>query len=388
MTTDRHLTGATGSIGAALSENPDPQKGGADLPAVPSSLDQPRLVRIALTLAAAALAAGLCQALGTPLPWLIGPLLATAAGCMAGAPFAAAPPLRNAGQWAIGTALGLYFTPQVVATVASHWMAIVVGIAWALAAGAAFGVFLARSNRQIAGLDRATTFFASAVGGASEMAVLAERHGGRMDLVASAHSLRILLVVLIIPFGFQFAGVHGLDPFVPGPREVHAAGLIGLIAITVAASLLLRWLDKPNPWVLGSLAAAAAVTASGIELSALPQWMTNLGQLFIGVALGIRFTPAFLHTAPRWLITVSVGTVLMMAACGLFALGLAQFAGIHPATLMLGTSPGGIAEMCITAKVLQLGVPIVTAFHVTRMAAVVLLAEPLFRWSQALARPA
>jgi uncharacterized membrane protein AbrB (regulator of aidB expression) len=38
--------------------------------------------------------------------------------------------------------------------------------------------------------------------------------------------------------------------------------------------------------------------------------------------------------------------------------------------------------MCITAKVLQLGVPIVTAFHVTRMAAVVLLAGPLFRYGE------
>jgi len=51
--------------------------------------------------------------------------------------------------------------------------------------------------------------------------------------------------------------------------------------------------------------------------------------------------------------------------------------------VLLGTSPGGIAEMCITAKVLQLGVPVVTAFHVTRMAAVVLLAGPLYRWRAA-----
>jgi len=29
--------------------------------------------------------------------------------------------------------------------------------------------------------------------------------------------------------------------------------------------------------------------------------------------------------------------------------------GLHWATLILGTSPGGIAEMAITAKVLQLG---------------------------------
>jgi uncharacterized membrane protein AbrB (regulator of aidB expression) len=58
---------------------------------------------------------------------------------------------------------------------------------------------------------------------------------------------------------------------------------------------------------------------------------------------------------------------------------VAQASGLHPATLMLATSPGGMAEMCITAKVLQLGVPMVTAFHVTRLAAVLLVAEPLYR---------
>jgi uncharacterized membrane protein AbrB (regulator of aidB expression) len=52
--------------------------------------------------------------------------------------------------------------------------------------------------------------------------------------------------------------------------------------------------------------------------------------------------------------------------------------GLHPATLVLGTSPGGITEMAITAKVLQLGVPVVTAFQVCRLVAVLVLLEPLF----------
>ena len=51
---------------------------------------------------------------------------------------------------------------------------------------------------------------------------------------------------------------------------------------------------------------------------------------------------------------------------------------------MLGVAPGGIAEMSITAKVLQLGVPLVTAFHVMRLAAVLLLTEPMYRWWQRL----
>lgn len=340
----------------------------------------PRPARIALTLSLAGLAALACEALGTPLPWMIGPLLVTAAGCVAGAPLASATPLRHAGQWAIGTALGLYFTPQVLASVLGHLGGIALGILWALLMGALFGTFLLRANPQIDGLDRATAFFSGAIGSASEMAVLAERHGGRTELVAAAHSMRLLMVVLVIPFGFQWAGLHGLDPFVPGPQVVHAGGLLGLIALTAAASLLLQRLKKPNPWVLGSLAVAATLTASGVELSALPRWMTNLGQLFIGVSLGVRFSPAFVHTAPRWLGTVALGSLAVIAASAAFAWGvLAPLTGLHPATVLLGTSPGGIAEMCITAKVLQLGVPMVTAFHVMRMTAVVLLAPLLYR---------
>ena len=336
----------------------------------------PPWLRMAATLALGALAALACAALGVPLPWMIGPLVATAAGCIAGLPLAAAPPLRPAGQALIGTALGLDFTPQVVVLVAAHWVAIVAGIVWALALGAAFAALLRRANP---GLDRATLFFSSAIGGAAEMTVLAERHGGRADVVASAHSLRVLMVVLIVPFGLQWAGLHGIDASLPGPRAVHAPGLALLLALALAGGLAARRLGVANAWMLGPLAVAFGLAVAGVELSALPKALTNAAQLFIGVALGTRFTPAFLHTAPRWLATVAAGTLLMMALSAVYAFALAALAGLHPATVLLGTSPGGIAEMCITAKVLQLGVPVVTAFQVTRMATVVLLAGPLFR---------
>ncbi len=333
----------------------------------------------ARSLAVGAIGAVLCLLLNTPLPWMIGPLLATAMAGMSGVPMVASPLLRNAGQWAIGTALGLYFTPQVVALVASHWVVILTGIVWALALGAAFGGWLAYSNRGLEGLDKPTTFFASAIGGASEMTVLAERHGARIDLVVSAHSLRVLMVVLLIPFGFQWAGLHGLDPSAPGPQEVRLGGLIVLCAACLAGALLMSRFKLSNPFVLGPLAVALLLTANGIELSALPRWITNLGQLFIGVALGTRFTRAFIRTAPRWLATVAIGTLVMIVLSAAYAWIVAELAGLHPATVMIGTSPGGIAEMCLTAKALQLGVPVVTALHVTRMVAVVVLAGPLFR---------
>ena len=59
---------------------------------------------------------------------------------------------------------------------------------------------------------------------------------------------------------------------------------------------------------------------------------------------------------------------------------LARATGLHWATMVLGTSHGGIAEMTITAKVLQLGVPVVTAFQVCRLVAVLVLTGPLYAW--------
>jgi membrane AbrB-like protein len=338
-------------------------------------------VSVLLTLLLALAAALLCLALRTPLPWMIGPLLGTALISILGGPVVAWAPLRDGGFWAIGTALGLYFTPQVVQLVAGHWGAIVLGIVWAFLIGACFGAWLRRVNGdRIAGLDQGTTYCASAIGGASEMALLAERIGARVDLVASAHSLRVLLVVLMVPFAFQFSGITGLDGSLPGPRVVQPAGLAALLALTGVAGAAFHALRLTNPWMLGPLLAAIALTASGHELSALPVWLSNAAQLVIGVQLGVRFTPSFAHSAPRWLATVALGTVAMILASAAFAWALAALTELHPASVMLGTAPGGISEMCITAKVLQLGVPVVTAFHVTRMLAVVLLAGPVYRW--------
>jgi membrane AbrB-like protein len=314
-----------------------------------------------------------------PLPWMIGPLLATALASVLGAPVDTAAPLRNAGQWAIGTALGLYFTPEVLRTIVTLAPVLLAGIVWALVLGFLFYRLLAAVSSARTPQDHATAFFAAAIGGASEMAVLGEHHGGRIDRIAAAHSLRLLIVVVTIPFGLQIAGLRGLDAATPGPAQVHLGGLLLLCMLTVVGARVMERLRLPNPWVLGPLAVALVLTGSDAELSALPRSVLNGGQLLIGVALGTRFTPGFARSAPRWMAAVALGSIAMIAMSGLFAVGLARVAGLHWVTVLLGTSPGGIAEMCITAKVMQLGVPVVTAFHVTRYVAVLLSTGAVYR---------
>lgn len=342
------------------------------------------LLRVAGTLLLAWAAAAACVALHTPLPWMLGPLVATSVLSMAGAPTESWGPLRNGGQWAIGAALGLYFTPEVSALVGSLWWAIVLGIGWALLLGWGFGAWLYRLHAPRmhgvpASMLRSTSYFAGAIGAASEMTLLSERENARTDLVAASHSLRLLIVTITIPFALQWSGLQGLDILTPTVREESWPGLALLALLTGAGALVMDRLGRANPWFMGAMLVSMAITMAGLHLSAVPQAVVNAAQLVIGVSLGVRFRAEFLHTAPRWLASVAVGTFGLMGICAAFAAVLAWATGLPWVTLLLGTSPGGITEMAITAKVLQLGVPVVTAFQVCRLIAVLMLVGPMYR---------
>lgn len=311
----------------------------------------------------AVLAGQLCAWLRTPLPWMIGPLFAVAAARLGGVPVVAIPGARFAGQWIIGTALGLYFTPVVVRQVAdlAPWM-VLAGV-YALFVGFATAWVLAR----LSGVDMRTAFFASVPGGATEMSLLAERFGAHTDLVAVAQSLRIVLVVSVIPFGFAWLDVHGADPYVQGARVFSWTGLAELLALTAVGGAALHRFRFPNGWVIGALCVSLPLTAMEVSLSSVPVWVSNVGQLMIGCSLATRFQKDFLARAPRFMASVVGSVVVAIAMTTLFGIFLAWAMPANFATMVLATAPGGIAEMAITAKVLQLGVPIVTAFHVMRM---------------------
>jgi membrane AbrB-like protein len=325
-------------------------------------------------------AAQVCTWLNTPLPWMIGPLFATAAACMMGAPLAAPLKAREAGQWAIGTTLGLYFSAAVLGVLASYAGWIALTALFALALGAIGGWML----YSLSDTDRVTAFFAMATGGAAEMATQAERHGALVERVAGAHSVRVMLVVATIPFGVRWWSGHGLaqglDSLVPGVAStVDYRGLVLLVLLTSIGALALKRLKAPNAWVIGPLLVAMVLTANGVHLSRVPEWMIRTGQLLIGVSLGTRFTPEFARAAPRYMASVMFCSVATMLLAGAFGLAMAAMAGIHPGTAILATSTGGIAEMALTARVLHLGVPIVTAFHVARMIVVLMVIGPTYR---------
>lgn len=331
--------------------------------------------RIAPALLLAALAGCGAAWLHLPLPWMLGPLFAIAILRTAGARLEAPAGGRQAGQWAIGTALGLYFTPTVLGELGRHTAAILL---MALSA-VVFGLVAARLIERWGQVSPATAFFAGLPGGASEMVMLAERQGGAVDRVAAAHALRVLLVVSLIPFALHHGANSGHESFRALAGGVDWQGLPLLLAASLAGVGVFLRLRIANAWVLGPLLVVGGLTAANLPLSSLPAWLVNGGQLLLGTALGSRFSPAFFRAAPRFLGVSALSTALTLAGCGLFVAALGQLIPIPVPSLLLAASPGGMAEMSITAREMHLSVPLVTATHVLRVVLLTVCAPPLCR---------
>jgi membrane AbrB-like protein len=333
---------------------------------------------LAVLLCAAAGAA--CAWLRVPLPWMTGPLLAMAACNFAGAELRSPPAARASGQIVIGSALGLYFTPLVGREVVTHWPLL---LAAALVA-VFLGVLGAWILRRATGVDAATAFFASVPGGAAEMAVLGERFHARVDRIALAQSLRVLVVVIVVPFALTYSGAQGDESYVPVTIPFRWAWLGVLLAIGAASALTLQRLRVPNAFFFGPLAATIVLTLSSVQFSSVPAPLSNAAQLLLGCSLGARFERRSLESAPRYVSAVMVSVFAGMAVAAGFGWALARMAGLSAPSLILAMAPGGIAEMCITAKVLQLGVPLVTAAHVMRVLVLIVSTGPAFALARTL----
>jgi len=88
-----------------------------------------RIPAILKALAIAIPAGYLFDLLGTPIPWMVGPMIAVATLNLMGVRMHSPPFARQMGQVILGSAVGLYFTPPVVTELAANFVAIVVATA-------------------------------------------------------------------------------------------------------------------------------------------------------------------------------------------------------------------------------------------------------------------
>lgn len=333
------------------------------------------------TLLLCLLAGGLLNGLGVPLGWMLGAMLASAYLGWRGA--AAVPgAVRPAGLIVLGLGLGQTFTAPVMSAVAGSLPAILAGGMLSLLAGLAVAPLHAR----IARADARTAYYAAIPGGIVTMAVLAQRAGASVPAVTVAQTIRMAVVVVTFPplvalfasGGRDAAFAAALPPFAWGGMALLLAG--GGLAALAGGRLRLA-----NAAMLAPCLLAMGLSGAGLLPSAIPRWLIDAAQIAMGASLGLRLTPQGLGGGSRRLALAGLVSALAVAVLlAVMGLLLGWAAGLPPVAVMLGMAPGGMPEMAVTAKALDLAVPLVLGFHLVRTLLCNLLVGPLWRLAQVL----
>ncbi len=334
-----------------------------------------RLLPYLLTLLAATAGGALFKLIGIPLAWMLGAMAAT--GALAWHERAAVwEPTRPAALILLGLGLGQTFTPSVMQALALAlpWLALAAFVAMVV------GALTARIFSHVAGTDGRTSYYAAVPGGVILMAVLAQRAGVSVPAVTLAQTIRVMVVVVLVPpLVTWFAPHGGAEAFLPERPEVQLGGLVAMLAAGTAAAFAVRRTGLANPWMFGPCLLVVALSAFGILPSGVPGWMVDMAQVGMGLTLGARISRRFLLSSRRLAIAAAVNTVLLSVLLGALGLALGWVSGLPLAAALLGMAPGGMPEMTITAKALEVGVPLVLGFHLTRTFLCNLFIEPLWR---------
>ena len=339
----------------------------------------PNLAAHLFTLAAAVAGGFVFTLLHVPLAWMIGAMFGTATVAWfrpLGVNPAVHGAVRPAALIVIGLAFGQTFSAPVLAALLGAAPAILIAAVLSILAGITTMPVFTR----LAGTDARTAYFATIPGGVIVMAVLAQREGAPLAPVTLAQTLRVLVVVLVMPPVLSAVAPHGdVSAFLAPRLDFDAWGLVAMLVIGLVAALAMRRTGLANPWMIGPCFLAIGAAAFNQLPSAVPGWLIDAAQVGMGAGLGQKMTREFLLGSRRLMRAALVSSLLLCLFCTLLGAGLAWAMALPPSAVMLGMAPGGMPEMGVTAKALGVAVPLVLGFHLTRTLLCNFLLGPLYR---------
>lgn len=332
----------------------------------------------AIALGLGAAGGSLFAVLDLPLPWMLGALSATTLASLGGLRPDIPPRLRGVMIAVLGLMLGSAFSPDLLGRI-GRWSDSLVVLLLAMAATA---VLVTVYLRRAAGMSRVTAFFAAAPGGINEMVLTGGALGGDERTIALSHSLRILLIVFTVPFGYRLiAHVHSVPMAESMGSLADLGGMdaLAMLGSAVAGAVIARLVRLPAWMLTGPMIASAGLHLAGLTAFRPPAELVVLAQVVTGAAIGCRFRGLSWREMAVMARPALGATAIMLALSAGAAALLAGWSDLSFGVLLLAFVPGGIAEMCLVALALGQDVAFVSTHHVVRVVLVIMLAPPIFK---------
>jgi membrane AbrB-like protein len=332
---------------------------------------------VVLTPSAALVGVWLFHFAGFPLPFILGPMAAAAVVANGLALMRCGKRMRRGGQLFVGASAGAVIGADGVAEMV-RLLPMMLGAA---VASIAAGLLVAVPMARVAGIDRASAALACLPAGMAEMATLARELGCDEQAVALIHTLRVVMVMILVPLWLGATGGVAL-PVAASGTPLDILFIAGLVAVSFVLALALgaARLRITNPWIIVPMLLSLGLVAGGVEVPPVPGPVLVAAQIAIGTSQALRFRLDQMRQFPR-IAAAGVVSGLVLMGVAFFALTplVKAVAGIDRASVVLAVAPGGLGEMIAAATSLGLLAASVAGFQLTRSILTNLVMPPILR---------
>lgn len=351
-----------------------------------STKRKPGPVNYLITLGTALAGGGLFMLLHLPIPWLLGPMIATLIGANLQKKYYAWPrQARNTGMVIVGYTVGLSLTASALKEIARQLpsMLLMTGLLLLFCAGIALIV------SKVSGMNYKTILLGSIPGGLTQMLVLAEEtEDVNITVVTVIQVIRLMMIIICVPllifsplFG-NSAATGNAESWITAASASWQGLFPNLIYFAVACTVCAIAGQKvkfPTAYLLGPALITSILQICGLTGPALPAVLINAAQLMIGVFVGLLLDPRKLNNKLLTLsLAIGSGGILIAGAYILSRI-FTYAEPVTASTALLSLAPGGMDQMSLIAHEVEADLPTVAGYQVFRSFFIFFAVPPLFK---------
>ena len=243
--------------------------------------------------------------------------------------------------------------------------------------------------QNFSGYEKKTSVFSAAPGALGPLLILAEDEKSDLSQVATAHLIRLIIIITVFPFIVNsFYDTESIQIVETINEDQNIGHLLILIVLSIILIILFDKLKIPAALLAGTLVASGFLQITEIASYKLPANIIDYCLLILGASVGCRFADKTFKEVAKNTVHSFVATLLLV----LLGLVAAFVAGLvidkNFFTLLLSYCPGGIYEVAVIAIFFDLDPEFVSFHHIIRLLMILFVVPVILKFLYRNKKPA
>lgn len=290
--------------------------------------------------------------------------------------------LTNLARSILGITIASAFEPQILDSLVHYTTSILIIIPFVLSVAYIGTLYY----HQILGFDKFTSFFSAVPGGILEMIVLSKEFKSDIKQVATAQSIRLLMIIFTLPFVLDYFGdirLVGNFPITKSIIHFSLKDLAFMILAIISGIFFGKKFRLIGSYMVGPMILGVVFYFFGLIEQKPPDEIVKLVQVILGVNIGLSFDEISLKMILKSTLTTLGYFIILCLISAFFIFIVHNITKLSLLSVILAFSPGGQSEINLIAITINADVPYIALHHLFRVFFIIAIMPNFLRFFKA-----